>query len=145
MEPAAQDPKLTELGQKVLSEARARAAEATGYDSQQWRKRLAEKFPSKLGIEAHAWQLDVSEAAFLGVDCICIAGTGSGKTMPFVMPLMVELDKRVLLLSPLKVLQEEQARRFQEMGISAATINQDTFNGALRQVSPDSMTIPSVF
>ena len=34
------------------------------------------------GLEAYDWQLDVSEALLLGLDCTVIAGTGAGKTMP---------------------------------------------------------------
>ena len=51
------------------------------------------------------WQLDVAEALLVGLDSIVIAGTGSGKTIPFMLPLLVHPKKMVLILSPLKVLQ----------------------------------------
>ena len=56
------------------------------------------------------WQLDVTEAIILGLDSIVIAGTGSGKTMPFMMPLLMDPTKKIIIVSPLKVLQLDQAR-----------------------------------
>jgi bloom syndrome protein len=56
----------------------------------------------------YTWQLDVSEALILGLDAVVIAGTGVGKTIPFMMPLLLHRDKIVLVISPLKVLQDDQ-------------------------------------
>ena len=39
-------------------------------------------------LRPYSWQLDVTEAIFLGLDPVVIAGTGAGKTMPFMMPLL---------------------------------------------------------
>ena len=46
----------------------------------------------------------------LGLDCVVIAGTGSGKTMPFWMPLLLDKnrDKMVVVISPLNELEAEQ-------------------------------------
>lgn len=60
------------------------------------------------GLQAYDWQLDVSEALLLGLDCTVIAGTGAGKTMPFVMPLFIHPQKIVLVISPLSALEEDQ-------------------------------------
>jgi superfamily II DNA helicase RecQ len=57
----------------------------------------------------HEWQLDVAEAILLGLDSVVIAGTGAGKTMPFMMPLLLDKN-RVIIVSPLKVLQADQVR-----------------------------------
>jgi hypothetical protein len=34
--------------------------------------------------------MDVTEAALLGISCVVIAGTGAGKTLPLVMPLLMD-------------------------------------------------------
>ena len=63
------------------------------------------------GLEPYYdWQLDVTEAIFLGLDCVVIAGTGSGKTMPFAMPLLVDRTKKkmVIKISLLNDLEEVQ-------------------------------------
>ena len=48
----------------------------------------------------------------LGLDVTAIAGTGSGKTLPWVMPLLLEENKTktVLVISPLKALQADHVR-----------------------------------
>jgi superfamily II DNA helicase RecQ len=47
---------------------------------------------------------------FYCLDCIVIARTGSGKTMPFGMPLLLDeaKDKIVVIISPLNELKAEQ-------------------------------------
>lgn len=65
-------------------------------------------FEAKFGAPPHYWQLDVAEAMILGLDSLVIAGTGSGKTIPFILPLMLDTTKKGLVVSPLKVLQEDQ-------------------------------------
>ena len=54
------------------------------------------------------WQVDVAESILLHLDTVVIAGTGAGKTAPFMMPLLVEIDKILLIISPLKALQMDQ-------------------------------------
>ena len=58
--------------------------------------------------------MDITEAFLLGRDCIAVAGTGSGKTLPFGMPLLSPdtHGKIVLVLSPLNELEVEQVRPF---------------------------------
>jgi ATP-dependent helicase YprA (DUF1998 family) len=58
----------------------------------------------------HDWQLNISEALLLGLDCVVFAGTGSGKMMPFAMPLLVDQTKKrmVIVISPLNDLEEDQ-------------------------------------
>ncbi|KAJ6450763.1 hypothetical protein C8R45DRAFT_762222, partial [Mycena sanguinolenta] len=71
-------------------------------------------------------QIDVSEAFLLRLDVVLVAGTGAGKTIPFMMPLLLHREKYSLVISPLKVLQEEQAKRFKKIGLKAAAVNGDT-------------------
>lgn len=56
----------------------------------------------------YSWQLDVAEALMLEVNSIVIAGTGAGKTLPFVMPLLNGPEKSIIIISPLKALQQDQ-------------------------------------
>ena len=44
--------------------------------------------------------------------CPALAGTGSSKTMPFMLPLLLDKKKKVVILSSLKVLQEDQVSSF---------------------------------
>ncbi|KAF8995579.1 P-loop containing nucleoside triphosphate hydrolase protein, partial [Cyathus striatus] len=82
------------------------------------------------GKAPYDWQLDVAEALWT----LCIAGTGEGKTIPFIMPLLLDSSSWALIISPLKVLQEEQAARFKKMGITVVAVNKDTWNAQLKVV-----------
>lgn len=55
------------------------------------------------------FQLDMAEALILGLDTTVIAGTGSGKTLPWAMPLLLDENKgrACLVISPLKALQTD--------------------------------------
>jgi DEAD/DEAH box helicase len=81
------------------------------YNSEVTRKAIDDKFrqvcPGKI---PHKWQVDVTKALLLGLDSIVIAGTGAGKTMLFVMPLLPDeaKTKMVLVISPLNELEAEQ-------------------------------------
>ncbi|KAF8876505.1 P-loop containing nucleoside triphosphate hydrolase protein [Gymnopilus junonius] len=116
-----------------LALAREKHAIKAKYDSIETRARLCSIFRTRFGADPHEWQLDVTEAILLGLDCIVIAGTGAGKTMPFMMPLLLDDIKKAVIISPLKVLQEDQARRFQKMELSAVAVNGDTWNAGLEK------------
>ena len=68
-----------------LDKARADAKRKNGYDWQQTRDDITSIFRERFGTDPYSWQLDVtdSEAIFFGLDPVVIAGTGAGKTMPF--------------------------------------------------------------
>ena len=92
-----------------LERARQQSAKKKKYSSSATRQKLRHELSSCTnGLEAYDWQLDVSEALLLGLDCTVIAGTGAGKTMPFVMPLFIQPKKIVLIISPLNALEEDQ-------------------------------------
>lgn len=59
-------------------------------------------------IVPRKWQLDVAENLLLGIDCEVIAATGAGKTLPFVLPLLVRPDMMIVILSPLDALELDQ-------------------------------------
>jgi ATP-dependent helicase YprA (DUF1998 family) len=95
---------------KNLAKSREEAAQKEGYDSQKTRCELKRLFREQFGKDPYEWQLDVTEAIILGLDSVVIAGTGAGKTMPFMMPLLLDMHKKVIIISPLKVLQADQVR-----------------------------------
>ena len=53
--------------------------------------------------------IDVTEAVLLCLDCFMIAGTGSRKTMPFAMPLLVDKTKKkmVRVIFPLNDMEDQ--------------------------------------
>ncbi|KAF8214786.1 hypothetical protein K438DRAFT_1562614 [Mycena galopus ATCC 62051] len=96
---------------KNLKQAREDAAKARGYKSAPTCAQLRNEFSKRNnGMQAHEWPVDVAEAIILGLDVTLIAGTGTGKTMPFVVPLFVETEKIVLIVSPLNALEADQVR-----------------------------------
>ncbi|KIK73159.1 hypothetical protein PAXRUDRAFT_45667, partial [Paxillus rubicundulus Ve08.2h10] len=56
----------------------------------------------------YPWQLDAAEALILGLNSVVIAGTGARKTMPFIMPFLRDKKKCIIIISPLKALQQDQ-------------------------------------
>ncbi|KAI0286328.1 P-loop containing nucleoside triphosphate hydrolase protein [Russula brevipes] len=82
-------------------------------------------------ITPHSWQLDVAECLILGLDCELIAPTGAGKTIPFVLPLFYWPEKFIIIISPLNALEEDQAQRFQQLGVEALALNGETYTSKL--------------
>ncbi|KAF8723171.1 hypothetical protein AX14_009490 [Amanita brunnescens Koide BX004] len=118
----------------ALEQARKHFAEKHKYSTSVTRQKLRDELSSRTdGLEAYEWQVNVSEALLLGLDCTVIAGTGAGKTMPFVMPLFIEPKKVVLIISPLNALEEDQASRFRDMGLSAVAVNGETYSSELHK------------
>jgi ATP-dependent helicase YprA (DUF1998 family) len=94
---------------KLLEDAWLAASTSdAAYDSRQTRSIITQLFQARSGKIPYDWQLDVAEAILLGLDSMVIAGTGSGKTIPFMLPLLVHPEKIVIIISPLKVLQRDQ-------------------------------------
>ena len=61
-------------------------------------------------MTTYRWQLDIGEALHLGLDAYLLAGTGSGKTLTFSMPIFADESgkKMVIVISPLNELQRDQ-------------------------------------
>lgn len=144
---------------KALARARVEAAQKHHYDSQMTRERLSKLVHQHCeGKRPYEWQLDAAEALLLGVDSIVVAGTGVGKTLPFVMPLLFNPKNHMLIISPLKALQRDQVglkyemlfnlqnpvqqQRFWKMGISAIVINGETWSSKVKQVSDEIQVVP---
>ncbi|KAI0371404.1 P-loop containing nucleoside triphosphate hydrolase protein [Pilatotrama ljubarskyi] len=120
---------------KVLQAARDMATSKRKYDSSATRSKMVAEFQARTkGKVPYEWQVDVAEALLLGVDCTVIAGTGSGKTMPFVMPAFVEREKVFFVISPLNALESDQASRFAALDVCAAVLNGETFTKMLLEV-----------
>ncbi|KIK77301.1 hypothetical protein PAXRUDRAFT_835037 [Paxillus rubicundulus Ve08.2h10] len=62
-----------------------------------------------------------------------MAGTGTRKTMPFVMPLLIHPKKHIIIISPLYALESDQAKMFQDMGLTAVALNGKTYNVKLQK------------
>ena len=90
---------------KVLEEARR---SKKNYNSQAAREALTSAVKAAFNQNTlRDFQLDVAEAIILGLDATVIAGTGSGKTLPWAMPLLLDENqgRACLVISPLKALQ----------------------------------------
>jgi ATP-dependent helicase YprA (DUF1998 family) len=121
---------------ELLDAARATAAKSRRYDSVWTRAALVDRFKNSfVGLQPHDWQLDVTEAVLLGLDCIVIAGTGAGKTMPFAMPLLLDenKDKIVVVISPLNELEHDQVSSTIVLSISCCLVTFSRLND-LRQL-----------
>ncbi|KAI0640947.1 P-loop containing nucleoside triphosphate hydrolase protein [Trametes meyenii] len=122
--------------EQLLQDARTNAAKEYKYDTADARSRLVSAFSRACsGKQPYPWQVDIAEALLLGLDSVLIAGTGAGKTMPFVMPLLLERmeNKMVIIISPLSELERDQARRFREMGLTAVAINGQDYNAKIHK------------
>ncbi|KAI0074985.1 P-loop containing nucleoside triphosphate hydrolase protein [Panus rudis PR-1116 ss-1] len=126
-------------GKDVLQKVRSKAEADKLHDSAAFRREVSSKFMQMCNKSPYPWQLDVAEATALRLNCITIAGTGAGKTMPFVMPLMTDKtkSKRVLIISPLDELENDQALRFQKMGLSAVAVNGTSYTPQLHKELED--------
>ena len=100
-----------EKAAELLQDACDKAFKTRGYNFIETRRKLVAEFRVRNdNKEPYEWQIDVSEALILGLDCTVIASTGAGKTMPFAMPLFIETEKMMIVISPLNALEEDQVR-----------------------------------
>jgi hypothetical protein len=86
---------------KILDKAHLEAAQANKYNSKATRQEMMTRFEQVFdGKSLYDWQLNVTEALLLHLDCIVIVGTGAGKTMPFGMLLLLDkTNKKMVLVS----------------------------------------------
>ncbi|TBU51097.1 hypothetical protein BD310DRAFT_835356 [Dichomitus squalens] len=118
----------------LLEAARVDAKNRRKYDSSQARHIMTEKCKEKTGLTPYQEQLDLAECMLLGLDATCIAGTGWGKTLPFVLPLFVSPRKIIIIISPLNALEADQAARFQKMGFRTIALNGTTYSMDVEKV-----------
>ena len=100
-----------ELSYKLLSEARA---EKEGYNSLATQRTFSDAVTALYpAIAPYDWQVDLAGALTPGLDATVVAGTGSRKTLPWAMPLLLEQNHHgiCLVTSPLNRLEADHARR----------------------------------
>ena len=93
---------------KILQDAHEAALKDRKYDSEGTHQMMSQRLQDTFDRNSpYAWQLDAAKALILGLDCIVIAGTGAGKTIPFVLPLFLpdSWDKMVIIILPLNALE----------------------------------------
>jgi bloom syndrome protein len=95
----------------LLEHARSAALAIGDGNSRNLREELARLLVENFEHAPYSWQLDVAEALCLGLDTIVVAGTGEGKTLPFVMPLLLDEMKKAIIISPLIALQQDHVRK----------------------------------
>ena len=96
----------------LLQAARIKAKDKRRYDSARSRQVMVEECQKRVGLSPRSEQLDLAECMLLGLDAASIAGTGWGKTLPFVLPLFVPESKGriIIIVSPLNALEADQVR-----------------------------------
>ncbi|CUA67949.1 ATP-dependent DNA helicase Q5 [Rhizoctonia solani] len=95
---------------------------------------LVKETRSRTGITPYPWQVRVAVAMIRQRDVLCLAGTGFGKTLPFIMPLFLSVKTIVWIVSPLNYIEEQQAESFKKWGAMAVAVNSNT---DFRQVKKD--------
>lgn len=78
------------------------------FDSELFRSAVVQAAKSRLGYAPYSWQTDICEAAYLGGDVLVSAGTGFGKTLPFVLSHFVVPNSVTVIVSPLTALENDQ-------------------------------------
>lgn len=113
---ALQHDKIHECLYANLERAREGAKQAPQcYCSEQAQNVMSNEFCAcSRGKVPHEWQLDEAEAIALGLDSILISATGSGKTIPIMLLLLLPENhkKTIVVISPLKSLESDQVTHF---------------------------------
>ncbi|KAJ3478405.1 hypothetical protein NLI96_g9780 [Meripilus lineatus] len=87
---------------------------------------IREKTLEKFGRRACLWQLKIAEAILKrDKDVVCIAGTGSGKTLTIWMPLLFR-DGIQIVMTPLNILGVQSVAELNGHGIPAISIYSET-------------------
>ncbi|KAF5319131.1 hypothetical protein D9611_014097 [Ephemerocybe angulata] len=85
----------------------------------------------KLKYTPDDWQVHLIRRVLQGYDGILCAGTGYGKSLVFEgLAKLGGKKKLVLVISPLKALENDQAKQAKEKGIHAVVLNEDTTHTA---------------
>jgi hypothetical protein len=80
---------------------------------------------SNCSVIPRKFQLEAGLAAYRGRSTIINAGTGSGKTLSMVIPLLMDQTAVTIIISPLKRLHSTQAKALEQFGIRPLVINED--------------------
>ncbi|KAG1893191.1 uncharacterized protein F5891DRAFT_963388 [Suillus fuscotomentosus] len=77
-------------------------------------------------IVPRQFQLEAVLATLNGQDSVITAGTGSGKTLCIIIPILLRPGTISMTISPLKCLQATQVLKSTKYGIPTISINEDT-------------------
>ncbi|KAJ3543662.1 hypothetical protein NMY22_g3064 [Coprinellus aureogranulatus] len=91
--------------------------------------RIKTRLRERLGLSytPDDWQAHTIRRILQGYDSVVVAGTGYGKSLIFEgLAVLGGYRKVVLVISPLKALERDQAKQASEKGIEAVVINEDT-------------------
>ncbi|KAG8739149.1 hypothetical protein FRC10_006096 [Ceratobasidium sp. 414] len=77
------------------------------------------------------FQLDFALAIDSGLDVLCVASTGSGKSLAFVMNHFLRPDFITWIISPLNVIEHQMAANYNKYDIPAVAVNASTLNPTL--------------
>jgi len=111
-----------------------------------------EELKSKLNIAQYKkFQLEAIEAILCGKDVIVVQPTGSGKSLCYVAPALLNPGKITLIIEPVTAVITDQVKSLQSKGIDAVALGSSAANRTVRSAnfkgvfkSTDSNDIPSV-
>ncbi|KIK81787.1 hypothetical protein PAXRUDRAFT_155267, partial [Paxillus rubicundulus Ve08.2h10] len=96
------------------------ATKTSSYSSEKSRKAFIDTCLHRCNNQPpYSWQLDAAKAFYLGLDCTVLAGTGSRKSLPFVMPCMLSSNK---------------ACWCHKMGLMSVAVNHQMYTDELHEV-----------
>lgn len=96
---------------------------------------LVEETNKRTGFKPHDWQVRVAVAVIRRKDVLCLAGTGFGKTLTFIMALFVCKKMVIWIVSPLNYIEEQQVKAFRAWNISAVAVNRNSDFASVKGVS----------
>jgi superfamily II DNA or RNA helicase len=116
---------------------------------------ISERVKAIFGLKPCLWQIEAARAQLSGNDVIVIAPTGMGKTLAFQIPLCLDPDRILIIVSPLTTLSQQHAANLLERGISSFALCQGTVSSKALEVcliltyscgfdSSDTRTLPTV-
>ncbi|KAG8704658.1 hypothetical protein FRC09_003406 [Ceratobasidium sp. 395] len=85
----------------------------------------------RTGYIPRKFQVDFVEAVQSKRDVVCVAGTGSGKSLAFVIVNFFTTDVMTWIVSPLNVIEEQMASDFSKWGLKAVAVNASTMSDQL--------------
>lgn len=92
------------------------------FDSETFRTALSDSCLKATGYRPYSWQLDATEASFLGLNTVVTAGTSYGKSLPFGLLHLQVADKVTIVISPLNALEFDLVRHFRGNGVASLLI-----------------------
>ena len=100
-----------------------------------WAKEAKDRLVNIFGIQSfRGFQETVINCTLSKKDCIYVAATGSGKSLVFQLPALID-PGITLVVSPLLSLMEDQVTQLEELGIPAVVMNSSTTREDARRAS----------